>query len=195
MPLAVMGIGMKSALVAGAGVILAVICLMKPSVSYRSRKKAVEKALVREFPMWLREISVRLNNMIVIRAIEESIEDSAPVLRGFLEKFIEETGKDPTSIRPYNEFLGNYSAAELSTAFKTLYAVQTLSKEDSKKYVNDLIERNQVLIEKAERMRNEDSLAGITFISLMPMLLMSFKLILDMGLLIAGFMSFSKGIV
>ena len=44
-------------------------------------------------------------------------------------------------------------------------------------------------------MRNEDSLAGITFISLMPMLLMSFKLILDMGLLIAGFMSFSKGIV
>lgn len=195
MPLAVMGIGMKSALVAGAGVTLAVICLMKPSVSYRSRKKAVEKALVREFPMWLREISVRLNNMIVIRAIEESIEDSAPVLRGFLEKFIEETGKDPTSIRPYNEFLGNYSAAELSTAFKTLYAVQTLSKEDSKKYVNDLIERNQVLIEKAERMRNEDSLAGITFISLMPMLLMSFKLILDMGLLIAGFMSFSKGIV
>ena len=83
----------------------------------------------------------------------------------------------------------------MSTAFKTLYAVQTLSKEDSKKYVNDLIERNQVLIEKAERMRNEDSLAGITFISLMPMLLMSFKLILDMGLLIAGFMSFSKGIV
>lgn len=194
-PFVVIGITMNSVMISGMGFMLILLCLFKPGMTYKSRKKAVEKALIREFPMWLREISMKLNNTVVVRAIEESIDDSAAVLSGFLMRFIERTQKDPTSIKPYRDFLGKFDAAELSTAFKTLYAVQTLSKSESKKYVTDLIERNQILVEKAERMRNEDSLAGVTFISLMPMLLMSFKLILDMGLLIAGFLSFSKGIM
>ena len=194
-PLLVAGVFMKNVIPLSMGACMILFCLMRPNMMYKSRKKQIERSLIREFPMWLREISVKLNNTVVVRAIEESVEDAATVLKGFLKGFVEKARANPTSITPYNEFLGKYCGAEMSTAFKTLYAVQSLSKDESRKYINDLVERNQTLIEKGERMRNEDSLAGVTFISLMPMLLMSFKLILDMGLLVAAFMSFSEGVV
>ncbi|MDD6043058.1 MAG: hypothetical protein PUB87_04800 [Eubacteriaceae bacterium] len=177
------------------GLIMMVFVLAKPRMDYRRRKKAVERALIRQFPMWLREISIKLNNNVVIRAVEESIDSSATVLQGFLRNFVKRIEEDPVSIKPYNDFIGKYNASELSTAFKTLYVVQTLSKEDSKKYVNDLIERNQILIENAEKLRNEDSLSGITFISILPMLLMSFKLIIDMVLLLVSFLNLADGVV
>lgn len=169
------------------GMVITVICLVKPSMTYKTRKKNVERALVREFPVWLRELSVRLNNMVVLRAIESSIEDSASVIKPFLENFVSEAEMNPTSIAPYKNFLGKFSSAEIATAFKTLYAVQMLSKDDSRKYINDLVSRNQALIEKSERMRNDDSLGSVTFISLAPMLLMSLKLLLDMGLILVYF--------
>ena len=170
------------------GMLLTAFLAAKSRFTYNSRKKAVERELLKEFPVWMRDIAINLNNMVVIKAIEASMRNCSYIMRYFLSKFLEEVDQDPNSIRPYLHFLGIFKVSELNTAFKTLYSIKMMSAGDASRLINDLIMRNQTLLEESERMRNQDSLAGISFISLLPMLLMSFKLMGDMALLMIQFM-------
>ena len=52
-----------------------------------------------------------------------------------------------------------------------------------------MIERNNKLVEKSENLKNEDALAGINFLTTIPMLIASIKLVFDMLLLIIQFMA------
>lgn len=162
--------------------------------NYGKKKKAVERELVKEFPVWLRDVAVTLNNMVVVQAISNSLNYSSKIMKKFLINFMDEVEKNPNSIKPYTNFLGVYNAKELQTAFKTLYSIRTMGVEESQKQVNDLISRNQQLLETAERMRNEHSIAYISFISMVPMVILSFKLIVDLGLMLVMFLSMSKGV-
>lgn len=83
-----------------------------------------------------------------------------------------------------------YNMNDLSTAMKMLYTLQSLGSEDSEKQLHVLIERNQGMLEKSERIRNEDMLGSIGFIVALPMLLASLKLVADLGMILMSFFSF-----
>jgi hypothetical protein len=116
-------------------------------------------------------------------------------MKAFVSDFLKEVEKDPNSIRPYINFLGIYNVKELQTAFKTLYSIRMMSAEDSQRQINDLVSRNQQLLETSERIRNEDSISYVSFISMIPMLILSFKLICDLGIMLFAFLSLSKGVM
>ncbi len=175
------------------GIAIIFFMLFKNTLNLKAKKKAVERELVKEFPIWLRDIAVNLNNMIVVRAIAESYDYAAPVMKPFITRFIERSEEDPTSIKPYTEFLGVFNVSELSTAMKMLYTIKMLSAEDSARQVNELIDRNQTLLESSEKLKQEDSVAGVSFISLLPMLLMSIKLMIDLAVMMVAFFSLTNG--
>lgn len=187
------GIIIKNQMIIVLGVVVTIFILLKGNMKYKSRKKAVEKELLKEFPVWMRDIAINLNNMVVVRAIRQSVNNASLVMKSFLNNFLKAVEKEPNSIKPYINFLGMYNVMELQTAFKTLYAIKSLSKEDSQRQINDLIVRNQTLLEASERMRNQDSLAGVSFISMLPMVLLSLKLIIDLGLMLVAFLSLTNG--
>lgn len=184
----------RSEIVLVIGGLLAIFIALKPKITYDLNKKKIEKELCKEFPIWLRDIAVNLNNMVVVRSISESYENAAPVLKPFLLKFLKETECDPNSIKPYINFFGMFNVSEMKTAVKTLYSIRVLGKEDARRQINDLISRNQALLEESEKMRNEDALAGTSFLSLIPMILMCFKLMLDMGVVMLSFMGLMSSI-
>lgn len=166
-----------------------------PKPGMKRRKNAVEKELCKEFPVWLRDLAINLNHMVVIKAITNSLNYCSEIMKAFVSDFLKEVEKDPNSIRPYINFLGIYNVKELQTAFKTLYSIRMMSAEDSQRQINDLVSRNQQLLETSERIRNEDSISYVSFISMIPMLILSFKLICDLGIMLFAFLSLSKGVM
>lgn len=146
----------------------------------KGRIRRVKKALLKEFPSWLRDISVNLHNMVEVNAVATSYESAPSVMKPFIERFIRNIEEDPVSVEPYDSFFGSFRVPELVTSIKTLYSLQSQSAEDSQRQVNALIERNQELIIRSEELRLKDTTSSITFLSAVPMLAMTAKLMCDM---------------
>lgn len=167
-----------------------IVLLKSSEMRYRRCRKRVERELEKEFPQWLRDVALNLQKQVVPLAIQNSISSAAPVLKEPLEELVKEIEENPTSIKPFVNFLSDYNMNDLSTAMKMLYTLQSLGSEDSEKQLHVLIERNQSMLEKSERLRNEDMLGSIGFIVALPMLLASLKLVADLGMILMNFFSF-----
>ena len=66
--------------------------------------------------------------------------------------------------------------------------------DDVSGQINSLVERNALIIDKAERLRAQDALAGTTFYALLPMLTGVLKLLVDLILVVVMLMSQLNGI-
>lgn len=156
--------------------------------SNKKKKQKVLEELKQEFPLWMRDVAISLKNRVVVRAIIETEETAAYVMKPFIRMFLINVENDPASIMPFMNFFGEYKAQELSTAIKTLYSIRTLSSEDSQRQVNALIERNQELLAESERIRQENATAGVGFIGLLPMILMALLLMVYLMVMMIQFM-------
>lgn len=171
------------------GIIGTVFGYFQNSLIYKSKKNSVERELKIEFPLWLRDIALNLHNFVVTRAIRNSYDTAPTVLKPYLYDFINEIEKNPNSIVPYQNFLNEYNIPNLSNVMRTLYSIKQLGEVDSQNQITSLITRNQKMLANAEKIRNEDSLTGIGFISLAPILLASISLIINMILMMMEFIS------
>ncbi len=169
--------------------ILAVFILMNKSIRYNKAYKRLTKALTIEFPIWLREISLTLNNLTVLNAIEYSQNMASYPLRTEVRKFLDESKKDPTSIKPYNEFLSEFDLEDARSSLKVLYAISSVGKEDVKNRVSNLIDRNQEMLDKAERLKNEDSIGAIEALGYLPIAFFSIEMLISMFAMFTYMMS------
>lgn len=159
--------------------------------TYSNKEK---RAIQKSFPFWLRDISLQIQSMIVPLAIKESIESAPIVLQPHLSELVYKINDNPDSISPYNDFLKDYQIPDITNAMKMLYSIQTLHVRDIQIQLTALIKRNQTMLEKAEKIKNEDTLAGIGFFMAIPMLLATLKLLVDLGLILISFMTMTSGI-
>ena len=70
--------------------------------------------------------------------------------------------------------------------------LQQQNGENASKQISDLIVKNQSMMEKSERIRNENQLIGMNMMGTLPMIVGSLKLIIDMVLLIIDFMAMTS---
>ena len=160
--------------------LLCILALFNKKRIYKRAYKIINKALTVEFPVWLREISLTLNNLTVLNAIEYSQNIASYPLRKEIRTFLNKAKIDPTSIKPYNEFLEEFDLEDAKSTMKVLYAIQSVGKEDVKKRVSNLIIRNQEMLDKAESIRNNDSIGGIEALGYVPIFLFSFQMLVSM---------------
>lgn len=171
---------LKKALFGTVICLYAFIILFNPFIKYKSTSKYLSKALTIEFPVWLREISLNLNNYTVLNAIEYSQNMASYPLRKEIRKFLNEAKKDPTSVKPYNNFLNEFDLEDAKASMKVLYAIGNIGKEDVSKRISNLIVRNQEMLDKAETIRNEDSIGGIESIGYVPIVLLTGQMLVTM---------------
>ncbi len=160
--------------------LLCILALFNKKRIYKRAYKIINKALTVEFPVWLREISLTLNNLTVLNAIEYSQNIASYPLRKEIRTFLNKAKIDPTSIKPYNEFLEEFDLEDAKSTMKVLYAIQSVGKEDVKKRVSNLIIRNQEMLDKAESIRNNDSIGGIEALGYVPIFLFTFQMLISM---------------
>lgn len=153
---------------------------------------SVSRSMEIEFPVWLREISLNLNHLTVLNAIENSLNTVSYPFRCELKTFLRDAKADPTSIAPYSSFLHEYDLEDGRSSMKVLYGIQNLGRENMRSRVNGLIERNEEMLAKSETIRNDDSISGIEFIGYLPTLIFTCQMMVSMFTMF-GFMMTSIG--
>ncbi len=154
----------------------------------RTAAKIITKQVEKDFPQWLMQVSLLLQTENVPVTVIRSYEYAPAVLRYPLRQFIIEMKKEPDSIRPYLDFLSDYNLPEVRSTMKMLYSLSVGSGGDAATQIADIIRRNQILSDKAERARQQDRLSGMYALFLAPQLTGGLKLLCDMILLFASYM-------
>ena len=72
---------------------------------------------------------------------------------------------------------------------KMLYSLNEAGQDEVVQQINTLVARNNALLEKSERLKNADSISTTGFLVVIPMGLALVKMIVDMGLILIGFMN------
>ena len=99
-----------------------------------------------------------------------------------------ELQQNPADIRPYLKFLQEFTLPEVRSTMKMLYSLSEGKGGDADEQIQDMIHRNQVMIDKAEKIKNEDQMAGMYALFLAPQITAGAKLLADMVLLMVVYM-------
>lgn len=161
-------------------ILISLIFISQKPRKYAKAKNYIKRMFTIEFPIWLREVSLSLGNLTVLNSIDYSLKSASYPLRREIRYFLDEAGKNPTSIKPYNDFLSEYQIDEVKSSMRVLYAINSVSKSEMQDRTSRLIERNQDLLAKSELIRNNDSIGGIEMIGYIPTLLFSVQMMASM---------------
>lgn len=178
----------KNIVIAIVGTVVVLFFLNQHKIGHSLAKKKVAKEIEKQFPNWLMEVALLLQTDNVQVAIRKSIDNSPEVLLYPLENLVDELEENPNSIEPYHRFLKEYRNPDVQSAMKILYSLSGGNAGDVTKQVEELIDRNNALMDKAEKLSQEDKIAGMKVYILLPSLLASFKLMVDMSLLLMVFL-------
>ncbi len=176
------GVSMRLYAVEMAALLMVPFVLLRPKLTYRSYMKKLEKQMQVKFPHWLMEVALIIQTNTVRNAIRMTQEDASVILKPELTELIQGFEEDPTSIRPYLDFCKDYRLSEVSASMKMLYSISNGSGSEPARQIAEIIRRNNVMLDKAEKMANEDSLAGLYAMFLAPQLISGGKILVDMCL-------------
>ncbi|MBE5905846.1 MAG: hypothetical protein E7277_03500 [Lachnospiraceae bacterium] len=160
----------------------------KQTVGRRTLKKILQREINQAFPDWMLKLSLLLQSRDVAGAIEESTQDAPIVLLYYIKELVEQIHAYPDSAKPYVEFLGDFKNASSTTFMKMLYTISIGGCPDAPRQLMMLLERNNQLENQEVLMRQENSMAMTQALFLSPTLLASFKMILDMSMLLVSFL-------
>lgn len=161
----------------------------QPSAKVKYAKKRITREIKKQFPLWLRNLTLHLQRENVQVAIVNSIPSSPYILRKSLKQLQVELNNDPVSIRPYSLFMKDFDLPELKSAMQMLYSFNNVNKKDTISQINAMVERNSKLLEQSERIKEEDAVSIMGFIVALPMILSFIKLITDIILIIFNFLA------
>ncbi|MEG1716528.1 MAG: hypothetical protein RR275_06945 [Lachnospiraceae bacterium] len=178
----------KNIAVLVAGVVVVLFFLNQHKIGHNLAMKKVAREIEKQFPNWLMEVALLLQTDNVQMAIRKSMDSAPEVLVYALEDLIYQLEEDPNAIEPYHRFLKEYRNPDVQSAMKMLYALSSGNAGDVTKQVVELIDRNNAMMDKAEKLEQEDKIAGMKVYILLPSLLASFKLMVDMALLLVVFL-------
>ena len=162
-----------------------IIMWITPKRKDKAALKHLTKEVEKAFPEWLLSIALLLQTDNLHVALAKTIDEAPEILQEELQRLLQGIEATPNLIDPYLSFFHQLDLPEIQSAMKMLYSMAEYgTTNDVSKQITALVERNAVLMDKAERIRTEDKLAGAGFIVLLPMLTGTCKMVVDMILLV-----------
>lgn len=162
------------------GVVMSIWFLFNYKIVYNSRLKTIKDEINIQFPRWLMQMALLTQSNSVQVALFKSIPEAPTVLKPELIKLHNALREDVVSVDPYLNFMKEFELPEITASLKMFYAITSGAGSDAQKQVNDIIQRNNKLIDKAERIAFDNSLGGMYMLFLLPQLTGGAKLIMDM---------------
>lgn len=151
--------------------------------TYKMHYKKIRFFLELEYPIWMRDVALNLHNYTVVNAIEESKSNRSEIMQYYIDRFLQEVYEQPSSIKPYNNFLREFDIDGVMSSVKVLYSLKNLNKEQSQEQINSLIVRNQTMLERSEALRNEDIISAVRLLGFAPTVLFMLNVVISMGIL------------
>lgn len=170
-----------------AGVILTPVMLTQHIWGYKLLERRLTREIQIAFPEWLMEVALLLQSDNVQVSIFKTVDNALPILKPELVKLRDELMANPNSMEPYTNFFGGFPLPEKTTAMQKLYAMSTGTGNPEEQIAN-IVHRNNITLDRAEDMANEDSMAGLYTLFLAPVLIGSAILMVDMTCFLLYFM-------
>ena len=155
----------------------------------RMAKRRLERGVQEVFPHWLMEVSLLLQSENVQVALQKSYADAPVLLKPELKKMLEQLNRHPTDMEPYLSFFERLSLQEIRSSMKMLYSLSEGTGGSAGSQIMDIIRRNQILMDQAEQLKNEDVLAGMYALFLAPQITGGAKMLVDMLMIFLALLS------
>ena len=156
-------------------------------------KKLLQDRLVKEikhqFPNWLLDLVLLLQSENVQVALQKSKIHVPGVLRSELYCLTERLEMQPEASEPYHQFLKEFDIPEVHSAMGILYSLSIGNSGNADKQMNELVEKNLEMLDITETQLLKNSAAGMYVLFLLPVITASFKLVVDMVILMLRFIS------
>ena len=138
----------------------------------------------------------RVINMVVkgdINEIKDYLRMFNPIMLEVLpvnleEIFIYEMESNPSDVESYYNFMSDFKLPDISSMVRTLYSLSELEPERADDAINSLIKRNYELMDKHEADKNKDEISTMKFAEYIPTIFVSFKIAVDMMLVVAEYL-------
>lgn len=151
-------------------------------------RKTLTKELKYAFPNWLLDLVLLLQTENVQVALQKSREYVPGVLQKELQLLTERLELQPEASEPYHMFLQSFSIPEVHSAMGILYSISIGNSGHADKQIGELVEKNQELLDETERKLLLDSGSGMYILFMLPVLTATFKLLVDMVVLMLCFL-------
>ena len=190
----ILGFVIKNTVAIVAGLILLAygIFLRRP-MAYRSAKKRVCREIEKVYPDWLLELALLLQTDNMHVAIEKTLPTAPDIIKQDLQTLADDIMVHPTDLTPYVQFFDFLPLPNVQSSMKLLYSISEFGATDENVQLSELVERNNTLMDKAERYKNDDKISLVMTIKFIPMLSSSIKMLVDSMLFLLSYMSVIGG--
>lgn len=162
--------------------VLSILMLFQHKLDYHMAKKKLIQEIERKFPQWLMEMSLLLQSDSVQVSLYKSFDNAPVVLKPELEKMYLKLQNNPTAIEPYLEFMEEFDIKNIQSAMKMLYSLSAGTGGNSEVQIEDIIRRNNMMLNDVEKAANDSSMASMYVLFGMPALVGGAKLVVDMAI-------------
>lgn len=192
LPVLIMAVGwfmFQNAWVTVGGAALLPVMLFQHTLGHKLLGKRLRREIGVAFPQWLMELALLLQADNVQVAIFKTVDTALPVLRPELTILRDRLMADPASSEPFMDFFGHFQMPEITTSMQMLYSLSTGGGGDADEQVANIVKRNNIILDRAEQMQNDNSLSSLYTLFLLPVLLGGVVLMVDMSMFLLAFIS------
>ena len=171
--------------------LLTLLFLNQHIVGRRLMERSLSREIKYAFPNWLLDLVLLLQSENVQVALQKSKEFVPGVLRTELFRLTEQLEMEPESARPYHNFLKGFSIPEVHSAMGILYSISIGNNGNADQQISELVDKNLELLDITEKDMLRRQASGMQVLFLLPVLTASFKLVVDMVVLMMQFLQMS----
>ena len=150
-------------------------------------RKRLTKEVKYQFPNWLLDLVLLLQSENVQVALIKSKAHVPGVLSRDLDLLLERLEMQPEASEPYHMFLQEFAIPEVHSAMGILYSLSIGNSGNADKQIGELVEKNLEMLDLTEKELLKNSSAGMYALFLLPVITASFKLVVDMAILMFKF--------
>lgn len=159
---------------------MGIFLLFQDRIGYRLAKESVERELMIEFPNWLMDLSLLLQNNNVYVSLQKSYEHAKELLKPEIRSLLLRIENRPQDVRSYTAFFEKFDIHEAGSCMQMLYALSATGNGDGQAQIKSLVESIYKMREDAQHLYGERTTmrAGVNFFY--PMAAACVKMTVDM---------------
>ena len=171
------------------GLVVCLVFLNQHNIGRALAKKNLIKAIRWEFPNWMIDLALLLQTENVQMALEKSKEQVPGLLKKHLERMLAQLQMEPESSAPFHSFMKEFAIPEVHSAMSMLYSISAGNCSNADKQIEELISKNQEMMDEAQKSVLKDKNSGLYLLFLSPVLSSSIKLVADMAIFMIRFLA------
>ncbi|MGB7595469.1 MAG: hypothetical protein WBL80_07880 [Erysipelotrichaceae bacterium] len=135
----------------------------------RLQTRRLKSQIRYQFPIYLRQIQVLLQNNTVVTSIERSLTYAPSLFQEEVAHLAEELRERPQDLDPYLDFLSFYELPEIARAMKLLYRYNTVGQADSYHQLNRMIQSTSKWLREERVSRKQSALLVYQWWGMVPL--------------------------